>query len=112
MKKNRLKLTSLFFLLFVGSAAMAQSATMQSNPSKTYQTLTVNGHEAFVFNSIEDKATWVQANPEAYALKVEEAGQVSSTFLGTLLQVRPKATHVKTERKATIGTSSTSRSNN
>jgi hypothetical protein len=109
MKNRSLKISSLFFALFIGNAVMAQAPVEKTNSENAIQTQTINGHEVLIFNSIEDKEAWINANPEAYAAKVDEAQQVSVTYIGTLLQVKPAVV----KRKAvSTSSSATSPENN
>jgi len=94
----------------MGNAALAQAP---ANETVTIQAKTINGHEVLIFNSIEEKQAWIEANPEEYAAKVDEANQVSVTFLGTLLQVKEPVKQAPVKRKSvSTSFSATSPENN
>lgn len=111
MKIEKLKFFGLLFALFVGNATMAQSTVETTTSEKAFQTKSVDGHEVLIFNSNEEKEAWINANPEAYAAKVNEAQQVSVTFLGTLLQVKEELIKEATKPVST-SFSATSPANN
>lgn len=87
MKKTVKSIMGLSFIFFIGNSAIAQETLIRDV-------------KPLIFNTQAEKDAWIEANPTEYAHLKNEASQISATYIGTLLQVKPEVKTVTPEGTA------------